>query len=85
MRCEFFVALQCKVLHQFVERFASESARRVEDPGAFRAAPTRKTRLVNPYQLPTHGGPRRTPKRCMIPCLVLASDHPVLRRAVQGG
>jgi len=59
MRCKLFVALQCKVLHQFIVRFTSESARRVEEPGAFGATPTRKTLLFNPYQLPTHSGPRR--------------------------
>ena len=59
MRCKLFIALQCKVLHQFIERFASERARRVEDPGAFGAAPTRKMLLFDPYQVPTHGGPRR--------------------------
>lgn len=59
MRCKLFVALQCKVLHQFIERFTSESARGVEDPGTFGATPTRKMLLFNPYQLTTHGGPRR--------------------------
>ena len=59
MRCKLFVALQGKVLHQFIVRFTSKRAIRVEDPGAFGATPTRKMLLFNPYQLPTHGGPRR--------------------------
>jgi len=59
MRCKLFVALQGKVLHQFIVRFTSKRARRVEDPGAFGATPTRKMLLFNPYQFPTHSGPRR--------------------------
>jgi len=72
MRCKLFVALQCKVLHQFIVRFTSERARRVEEPGAFGATPTRKTLLFNPYQLPTHMAALvAAPHRCLIPCPVL--------------
>jgi len=59
MQCKLFVALQRKLLHHFIESFAGERVSRVEDPCAFGATPTRKTLSFNPYQLPTHGGPRR--------------------------
>jgi hypothetical protein len=54
MQRKLFIALQLKVPVRFIERFASERARRVEDPSAFGATPTSKTLLFNPYQLPTH-------------------------------
>jgi hypothetical protein len=49
-----FVALHLKVAHHFIERLASGRARRVEDPSAFGAAKTPKTRLFYPYQLLAH-------------------------------
>jgi len=48
MQCELSVALQLEALHHFIERFASGSARRLEDPGAFGAAKTPKTLVFNP-------------------------------------
>ena len=59
MRGKLFVALRLKVPHHFIERFPGGRARRVEDPGAFGATKAPKTLLFNPYQLPTHGSPRR--------------------------
>jgi hypothetical protein len=61
MQCKLLVALQLKVPHHFIEKFASGRARRVEDPDAFGATKTPKTLLFNPYQFPTHGGPRLCP------------------------
>jgi hypothetical protein len=55
MQCKLVVALQLKVPHHFIEKFARERAR-VEDPTALGAAKTPKVRLFNPYQLPAHGG-----------------------------
>jgi hypothetical protein len=55
MQCKLFVALQLKVPHHFTERIASERARGLEDPAAYGATPTRRTLLLNPYQLPTCG------------------------------
>jgi hypothetical protein len=57
MQCKLFVALQLKALYHVVERLAGGTVRGVEDPGAFGATPTGKTFLLNPNQLPTHGGP----------------------------
>jgi hypothetical protein len=55
MQCELSVALQFKVSHHFIERSASGSAKRLEDPGAFGATKTPKSLLFNPYQRPIHG------------------------------
>src|ERR1700730_6806632 len=66
MQRKLLIALQLKVEHRFIEGFASERARGVEDPGAFRATPTSKTLLFNPYQLPTHGCPCRRAHRSTV-------------------
>jgi hypothetical protein len=63
MRREPSVALQLKVLHHFVERFACGRAGRLEDPGTFGATKTPKTLLFDPYQLPSHDAPRRRARR----------------------
>jgi hypothetical protein len=49
MQRKLLVALQLKIPLRFVERFASERARGVEDPGAFGTTPTEQTWLFNPY------------------------------------
>jgi len=72
MQCELSVALQLEALHHFIERFASGSARRLEDPGAFGAAKTPKTLVFNPYQLPIHGRSVAAPQRCLTACPVRA-------------
>jgi len=51
MQRKLLIALQLKVEHRFIEGFASERARGVEDPGAFGATPTSKTVMFNPYEL----------------------------------
>jgi len=77
MQCELSVALQLKVLHHFIERLPSGSARRLEDPGAIGTPKTPKTFLFNPYQLPIHGPPCR--------CAPALSDRmPNTRFAVEG-
>jgi len=55
MQCKLCVALQLKVSHHFIERFAGERTRRLEPPATFGATKTPKTLLLNPYQLPAHG------------------------------
>jgi hypothetical protein len=55
MGCKPFVALQLKVPHHFIERFAGGRARRLESPATFGATKTPKVLLVDPYQLPAHG------------------------------
>jgi hypothetical protein len=54
MRRELCVALQRKVAHHLIDRFAGRRAGRVEDPSAFGTTKTLKTRLLNPYQRPAH-------------------------------
>jgi len=56
MGCELFVALQLEVAHHFLERRAGERSRRFEPPVTFGTTKAPKTLLVNPYQLPAHGG-----------------------------
>ena len=70
MGCKLLVALQLKVPHHFIERFASGRAGRFEDPGAFGAAPTAKTLSYDPYQLSAHSRlcpHRRPPRVCYSP------------------
>jgi hypothetical protein len=57
MQCKLVVALQLKVPHHFIEKFARERASRVEDPSALGAAKTPKVLFLNPYQLATHDAP----------------------------
>jgi hypothetical protein len=63
MQSELSVALRLKVLHHFVKRPARGRAGRVEEPAAFGATKTPKTLLFDPYQLPSHGAPRRRARR----------------------
>jgi hypothetical protein len=56
MQCELSVALQLEVAHHFVERCADGRSRRLEPPATFGATKTPKTLLLNPHQLPPHGG-----------------------------
>jgi hypothetical protein len=51
VRGKFFVTLQLEVPHHFLKRFASGRIGIVEQPGAFRATPTMKTVLFDPYEL----------------------------------
>jgi len=67
MQCKLLVALRLKILHHFIERFASGRARSLEDPGAFGATKTPKTPLFNPYQLPIHA--------CLCRCAPTLSDR----------
>jgi hypothetical protein len=54
MQPKLFVALQLKVSHHLIERPAGRRVGRIEDPNAFGATKTLKTRLLNPYQLSAH-------------------------------
>jgi hypothetical protein len=54
MQRELFIALQLKVAHHLIERFAGRRAGRVEDPSAFGTTKTLKMRLLNPFQRPVH-------------------------------
>lgn len=56
MQPKLSVALQLEVPHHFIERFAGGRTGRFEPPATFGATKTPKTLLLNPYQLPTHGG-----------------------------
>jgi len=49
-----FVALQLKVAHHLIERFAGRRVGRVEHPIAFGTTKTLKTRLLNPCQRTVH-------------------------------
>jgi hypothetical protein len=72
MGCKCLVALQLKVPHHFIERFASGRARRVEDPGAFGAAPT--TAFFDPNERACCRHYRRTTKsRVRIFCAIFLS------------
>ncbi len=53
---KLFVALQLEVSHHFVERRAGQRFSRFEPPATFRTTKTPKTLLLNPHQLPAHGG-----------------------------
>jgi hypothetical protein len=63
VQCELPIALQFKVAHHFVKRLARGRAGRVEEAAAFGAPKTPKTLLFDPYQLPSHGAPRRRARR----------------------
>jgi hypothetical protein len=63
MQGEFLVTLQLEVAHHFIKRFARGRARRDEDPGTFGASETPKTLMFDPYQLSSHGAPRRRVRR----------------------
>jgi hypothetical protein len=67
MRRKFSIALQLEVAHHFIEGIAGGRFRSLEPPATFRAAKASKTRLLNPYQLPNHGGLYR--------CLPTLSDN----------
>jgi hypothetical protein len=56
MQRELVVALQLEVAHHLIERCAGGWTRRLEPPATFGATKTAKTLLLNPYQLPAHGG-----------------------------
>jgi len=66
MQCERFVALQLKVPHHFIERYARGRSRRLEPPATFGAAKSTKMLLFNPHQFPAHGRLYRTSQRCLI-------------------
>ena len=53
---KLFVALQLEVSHHFIERRAGRRSSRLEPPATFRTTKTPKTLLLNPNQLPAHGG-----------------------------
>jgi hypothetical protein len=53
---KLLVALQLEVSHHFIERRASRRSSRLEPPATFRTTKTPKALLLNPYQLPAHGG-----------------------------
>ena len=53
---KLFVALQLEVSHHFIERRAGRRSSRLEPPATFRTTKTPKMLLLNPYQLPVHGG-----------------------------
>ena len=53
---KLFVALQLEVSHHFIERRAGQCFSRFEPPATFRTTKTPKTLLLNPHQLPAHGG-----------------------------
>ena len=75
MGCKCLVALQLKVPHHFIKRFASGRARGVEDPGAFGAAPT--TAFFDPNELACCRHYRRTTKsRVRIFCAIFLSAPP---------
>jgi hypothetical protein len=54
MGCKLFV-IQLEVAHHLIERCAGRGVSRFEPPATFGATKTPKTRLLNPYQLPSHG------------------------------
>jgi hypothetical protein len=56
MGCKLFVALRLEVVHHFVEGVARRCSRRFEPPVTFGTTKTPKTLLLNPHQLPAHGG-----------------------------
>jgi hypothetical protein len=56
MGCELLVALQLEVKHHFIEGRAGGHSRRFETPATFGTTKAPKTLLVNPYQVPAHGG-----------------------------
>jgi hypothetical protein len=56
MQPKLFVALQLEVAFHFSERCAAERTRRLELPLAFGTTKTPKMLVLNPYQLPAHGG-----------------------------
>ena len=53
---KLFVALQLEVSHHFIERHAGRRSSRLEPPATFRTTKALKTLLLNPHQLPAHGG-----------------------------
>ena len=53
---KLIVALRLEVSHHFIERLAGRRSGRIEPPATFRTTKTPKTLLLNPYQLPAHGG-----------------------------
>ena len=53
---KLFVALQLEVSHHFIERRAGRRSSRLEPPATIRTTKTPKMRLINPHQLPAHGG-----------------------------
>jgi hypothetical protein len=53
---KLFVALQLEVSQHFIERRAGRRFSRLEPPATFRTTKAPKTLLLNPYQLPAHGG-----------------------------
>jgi hypothetical protein len=53
---KLFVALQLEVSHHFTERRAGRRSSWLEPPATFRTTKTPKTLLLNPHQLPAHGG-----------------------------
>src|SRR5271167_4422693 len=59
MGCKLSVALQLEGAHHFLERCARRRTRRLEPPPTFGATKSPKQLLLNPYQFPTHVGPRR--------------------------
>ena len=74
MGCKRLVALQLKVLHQFVKGIARGRARRAEPPGAFRAAPTPKTVFFDPNELACRRHYRRkTKSRVQMFCTIFLS------------
>jgi hypothetical protein len=57
--CKLLVALQLESAHHFIEGCAGGRTGRREPPPTFGATKTAKKLMLNPDQLPTHGGPRR--------------------------
>jgi hypothetical protein len=54
MQRELFVAPHLKVAHHLIDGCAIRRAGRAEDPSAFGATKTLKTRLLDPCQRPAH-------------------------------
>lgn len=53
---KLFVALRLEVAHHFVEGAAGRRSGSFEPPATFGTTKTPKTLLLNPHQLPPHGG-----------------------------
>jgi hypothetical protein len=56
MGCKLFVALRLEVAHHFIEGTAGWRSRSFKPPATFGTTETPKTLLLNPHQLPPHGG-----------------------------